>query len=121
MEEAIEDRGGEHVIAEDRAPLGHELIGRDQQAAALVPPRDELEEEMRAASFKREVAELVDDQQLRLREKHETVAELSVRFAFGQRRQERRGAGEQDRVASFDDGPSEGDREMRLADTGRTE
>jgi hypothetical protein len=60
MQQTIEDRGGEHVIAEDSAPLGHELIGRDQKAAALVPPRDELEEEMRAAPFKREVAELVD-------------------------------------------------------------
>jgi hypothetical protein len=60
MQQTIEDRRGEHVIAEDSAPLGHELIGRDQKAAALVPPRDELEEEMRAASFKREVAELID-------------------------------------------------------------
>jgi hypothetical protein len=60
MQQPIEDRRGEHVIAEDRAPLGHELIGRDQEAAAFVPTGDELEKEMRAASFKREVAELVD-------------------------------------------------------------
>jgi hypothetical protein len=33
--------------------LGDDLVGRDQQAAAFVPPGDELEKEMRAASFKR--------------------------------------------------------------------
>ena len=38
MEQAIEDRRGEHVVAEDGAPLGHDLVGRDQQAAAFIPP-----------------------------------------------------------------------------------
>jgi hypothetical protein len=60
MEQAIEDRGGEDVVAEDRAPLRDDLIGGDQEAAAFVPASDELEKERRAASFKRQVAELVD-------------------------------------------------------------
>ncbi len=60
MEQAVEDRGGEDVVAEDRAPLRHDLVGGDQQAAAFVPAGDELEKEMRAASFKGQVAELVD-------------------------------------------------------------
>jgi hypothetical protein len=43
MQQAVENGRGEDVIAEDGIPLGHKLISRDQQAAALVPPRDELE------------------------------------------------------------------------------
>ena len=121
MEQAVEDRGGEDVVTEDRAPLRDDLVGGDQQTAAFVPAGDELEKEMGAASFKRQIAELVDDQQLRLRIKHQAVAQLSVGFGFGQRHEEGRGAREEDRVAGFDDGASECDREMCFADTGRAE
>src|SRR5579864_595665 len=121
MQQAIEDRGRQDVVAEDRAPLRHDLVGGDQQAAAFVPAGDELEKEMSAASLERQVAELVDDEQLRLRVKHQAVAELSVGFGFRQRRQERGGAGKEYRVAGFDDGAPERDREMRLPDAGRAE
>ena len=46
MEQAIEDRRGEDVVAEDGAPLGDDLVGSDQQAPAFVPARDELKKEM---------------------------------------------------------------------------
>src|SRR5579864_2700956 len=121
MQQAIEDRGRQDVVAEDRAPLRHDLVGGDQQAAAFVPAGDELEKEMGAASLERQVAELVDDQQLRLRVKHQTVAQLPISFGFRERRQERRGAREEDGVAGLDDRPPERDREMRLADAGRAE
>jgi hypothetical protein len=47
MQELIEDCRCEDLVAEDGAPLRDQLIGRDQQAAALVASGDELEEEMR--------------------------------------------------------------------------
>ena len=56
-----------------------------------------------------------------LRVKHQAVAQLPVGFGFGQRRQERGGAREEDGVAGFDDGAAERDREMRFADAGRAE
>jgi len=46
--------------------LRDQLIGRDQQAAALVSAGHELEEQMRTAPLERQVPELVDHQQLRL-------------------------------------------------------
>jgi hypothetical protein len=46
MQQAVENRGGEDLIAEDGAPLRDELIGGDEQAAALVAPSDQLKEEM---------------------------------------------------------------------------
>ena len=121
MQQPVEDRRGEDVVAKDGAPLRDDLVRGDEQTAAFVPPGDELEKEMGAASFKRQVAELVDDQQLRLGVKHQAITELAVGFGFGQRRQERRGAREEDGVAGFDDGAAERDREMRFADAGRAE
>ena len=47
MEKSIEDRRSEHVVAEDLAPLSDELISSDEEAAFLVAPSNELEEEMR--------------------------------------------------------------------------
>ncbi len=51
MEQAIEDRGGEDIVTKHGAPLRDDLVGGDQQAAAFVPPGDELEKEMRAAAL----------------------------------------------------------------------
>jgi hypothetical protein len=44
VQQAIEDRGRDDGIAEDRAPFPDRAVGGDQQAAALVAPRDKLEE-----------------------------------------------------------------------------
>ena len=71
MEQAIENGRGQDLVAEDRAPLRDDLIRRNQQAAAFVAAGDELEEEMRAAPLKRQIPELVDDQELRLAEEHQ--------------------------------------------------
>ena len=56
-----------------------------------------------------------------LRVEHQAVGELAVGLGFGQRREQRGGAGEEHGVAGFDDGAAERDREMRLADAGRAE
>ncbi len=82
MEQPIENRRGEHVVAEDGAPLGDKLIGRDQQAGTLVPTGDELKKEMGTATFEGQVPELVDDEQLRLGVKHQPVRQLAVGFGF---------------------------------------
>jgi hypothetical protein len=62
---------------------------------------------------------LVDDQQLRLAVKHQAIGELSVGLRFRQGGEQRCGAGEEDGVARFDDGPAEGDGQVRFADAGR--
>jgi hypothetical protein len=60
MEQPVENRRGEDVVAEDGAPLPDELIGRDQQAGALVPTGDELKKEVGTASFEGQVPDLFD-------------------------------------------------------------
>jgi hypothetical protein len=42
VEQPVENRGGQDFVAEDGSPLRYELVRRDQEAAALVPARDEL-------------------------------------------------------------------------------
>jgi hypothetical protein len=48
MQQAIED-GGQDLVAEDRTLLRDELIGSNQQTAALIAPGHELEEHVCAA------------------------------------------------------------------------
>src|SRR5262245_51552778 len=52
MEQAVEDRGGEDLVAEDGAPVRDDLVRGDEQAAPFVAARDELEKEMGAPTFK---------------------------------------------------------------------
>ena len=119
MEQAVENRGRQDVVAEDGAPLRHDLIRGDQQTATLVPTRHKLEKEMGAAAFKRQVSELVDDQQLRLAVKQQALGELAFALGFHERGEQGRRAREEHRVAGFDDGTAECDREMGLADARR--
>jgi hypothetical protein len=83
VQEAIQDGGGEDVVAEDGPPLGDDLVGSNQHAAALVPACDELEEEVRTALLERQVAELVDDEKLGLGVEGQALVELP--FGLGAR------------------------------------
>src|SRR5215471_1056068 len=55
VEEAVEDSGCHHGIAEYRSPLADRAIAGDQHAAALVASRDELKEQMRGIGLKRQM------------------------------------------------------------------
>ncbi len=46
IQDTKEDRGGQDVVAEDGAQLGHDLIGGDQEASALIAAGDQLKENM---------------------------------------------------------------------------
>ena len=50
-EQAIENGGGEDIVAEDRVPLRDDLSGGDQQTPTIVSAGDQLEEAMCAAPF----------------------------------------------------------------------
>src|SRR3546814_8558401 len=65
VQQAIQDGGGDHRVAEHRAPLGDRAVRGEQDRAALVTPADQLEEQVGGVRIERQVAELVDDQQLR--------------------------------------------------------
>jgi hypothetical protein len=121
VQEPVEDRGGDHLVAEDLAPLRDHLVGREQHAAALVATRDELEEQIRAALLEGQIAQLIDDEELRLREEADLLGEATFGFGLRKRADERRRRDEEDGVSGLDDGAAEADREVSLADTRRAE
>jgi hypothetical protein len=102
VEQAVEDRRRDNGIAEDAAPLNHRAVARDQHRAPLVTARDELIEEVRGGGLKRQVAELIDDQQLGLGEEGEPLLQPDFRVRLGKRGDKGRGGGEQNRVALLD-------------------
>jgi hypothetical protein len=59
VQEPVKDGGGDDGVAEHRAPLADRAVAGDQQAAALVAARDQLEEQVRGVGLERQVAELV--------------------------------------------------------------
>src|SRR3954452_15846079 len=61
VQQPVEDRGGEHVVAEDLAPFGEALVAGDDRAAAFVAAADQLEDHVRLGARERQVADLVDD------------------------------------------------------------
>jgi hypothetical protein len=65
MQEPIADAAAS-TSSPKTAPLGDELIGRDEKAALFVASRDELKEEMRRALFEWQITELIDDRSVAL-------------------------------------------------------
>ena len=61
MEQAVEDGAGDDGIAEDLAPGPETLIAGDDDRAALVAARDQLEEQVGALAVDRQIANLVAD------------------------------------------------------------
>ena len=63
VDEAVDHRGGDDVVAEDLAPSAEDLVAGDDQRCSFVAAGDELEEQVRGFGFEGDVADLVDDQQ----------------------------------------------------------
>ncbi len=89
MQQAIEDGAGDHRIAEDFAPRAKTLIAGEQDRAAFIASTDELKEEIRALPIDRDVADLVDDQELGLREDLEPLFQAILIERLAERRDER--------------------------------
>ena len=66
MQQPVQDGRGHDRVAEHVAPVTERLIRGQQNAAAFVTCGNDLEQQMGGARRHRQVAELVDDEQLRL-------------------------------------------------------
>ena len=62
--QAIEKRGGHFGVAEHAGPFTEREIGGDDHGRALVEPADEVEQELAAGLSERQVAELVEDNEV---------------------------------------------------------
>lgn len=65
VQEPIEERGGDHRVAEDLAPLGKAPVGGEDHRAPRVSRVDQLEEQAAAIGDDRQVADLVPRVRLR--------------------------------------------------------
>ena len=59
VQHPVEDRRRDHRVTEDVAPAPKTLVAREDQGAPLVPPTDELKEEIGAGAVDGQVADLI--------------------------------------------------------------
>lgn len=67
MQHVIENRGRQHLIVEDLAPIGEALVAR-RQTAAFIATDEQPEEETGLFPRQREVPQLIEHHELRVRE-----------------------------------------------------
>jgi diadenosine tetraphosphatase ApaH/serine/threonine PP2A family protein phosphatase len=60
VNEPVDHRCGDHIVAEDLSPPTKWFVARHDQRGPLVPGRDQLEEQVRRFGFERDVADLVE-------------------------------------------------------------
>ena len=80
MQQAVEDDAGDDSVAEYLAPGTETLIAGDDERAALITARHQLKEQVGALAVDRQIANLIDDQQLWLSEQLQAF----LQPAFGQ-------------------------------------
>src|SRR6185437_8354717 len=65
MRQAVQQRRGHPFPLEDLAPLAERQVARHQHAAALIAVAEDAEQQFDSATAQADVAQLVDDQQVR--------------------------------------------------------
>ncbi len=65
VQQAVEQGGGDHRIAEQAAPFREAPVGGQDHGTTLVAGVDQLEQQVSGRSTQGQVADLVDDEQLR--------------------------------------------------------
>ena len=85
VQEAVEEGGGHHGVAEDLAPLGEAPVGREDHRAPLVSSVDQLEEQAAAIGDDWQVADLIDDQERSAAEEADLVAQPALALGLGER------------------------------------
>ncbi len=61
VQQAVEQRGSDHLVAEHLAPFGEAAVASEDHGAALVAGVDQLEKQIAGADADRQIADLVDD------------------------------------------------------------
>ena len=62
MQNAVQDSGGDGNVGKDLIPLGEGLVGSEDSRCLLIPPGNELEEQVCALDVHREITDLVNDE-----------------------------------------------------------
>lgn len=85
MQHPVDERGGHHVVTEDLPPLLEAFVRSQHCGGMLIATIHELEEEYGAGMIDRQVADLVDDEQRRMRKDGEALCQSSGSLCLLQR------------------------------------
>ena len=81
-QEPVQDGRRHDRVPEDLAPLSDAAVAGQYDAASLVAPLDELEEQMRRVVFQRRIAQLIDDEKLWLGGVGQPLLQTSFRVSL---------------------------------------
>jgi hypothetical protein len=121
MQEAIENRGGDHLIAKNLPPVPKALVTGQEARAFFIPAADELKEEIGALPVDRDLADLVDDEPFGDAVDFELFLQPVFGICLGQGREQGGGRGEGGAIALLNGPQAQGHREVGLPDAGRPE
>src|ERR1700745_467935 len=112
VKKPIKQRRGHHRVAKDVAPFGEAAIRSQDHGSFLVTGIDELEKQIAAAGYDRQVANLVDDEERGASEEPQTLAQRAFAFGLCQGGDDVGERGERDALSSLHGFDRERRREM---------
>ena len=121
VQQAVQQRGGHDDVTEDGAPVPEAAIGGKDGGALLVAGIDQLEEQVGAAGFDRQVADLIDDKQGDPVDVAQARGEGTGAFGLGERGDEFGQGREIDALMGLDGGDPQGDGQVTFTDAGQAE
>ena len=84
MQDPIQHRSRNHVVAEDLSPLAIGLIRRENRQGLLIPPGDQLKEAMRSFAIEGQISHLIDDQEMKLGKGFDALIEFVLPVCLDQ-------------------------------------
>ena len=115
VDDAVDDRGGEFVVGEDRPPFAELDVRGEDDAATFVAAGDDLVEETGPVEAHGRVAELVEDDQVGTGEVPEQAVEGAVAFGLAELEHELRGLPEPHAPALLDGEHAQGGGQVGLS------
>jgi hypothetical protein len=119
VDEPVDHRDGDGVVAEDLAPGGEWLVAGDDEARLLVAAGDEHEHQVRCLGVERYVAHLVADKDGDPLQAFELLLEAALSLCVGEQGNPLGRGAEQNALPGEACADAEGDREVGLAGPGR--
>ena len=115
VDQAVHDGDRHVVVGEELTPGGEVLVGGDDHRAVLVQGIDQLEQVVSGLAVHRQVAQLVDDQQVELLQRGDLLFQLTLDLGQFQLLHQGQRGGEQHLVAGLDGLLADADGQVGLA------
>ena len=118
VQQPVEQGGGDDGVPEDLTPFGKAAVGGQDHRAALVAGVDQLEQQVPCGGAEREVADLVDDEQLGPAQIADALAQPTLAIGLSEAVDDVGERREVDAASGADRLHAQGDGEVGLAGAG---